>query len=225
MTRLELAPSQELELLLPSLDDEHAEVRARGLAALTHLGPRARAAGERQVEARAAAAAARRLCDASPAARAAAAACLGSLEATDLEGELAQALAPLLSDTSGAVRAEVAAALGGLGPAARRPYLASIEALARSDDLGEVRAAARRALQGTDAEVGGERERDCATTLLPPSCSTLLPLTSCSLSRVHVDVAGDRAGDLAGGGDGTARVALLATSFGSSLGCATHPSY
>ena len=166
VTRLELAPSQELELLLPSLEDEHAEVRARGLAALTHLGPRARAAGERQVEARAAAAAARRLCDASPAARAAAAACLGSLEATDLEGELAQALAPLLSDASGAVRAEVAAALGGLGAAARRPYLASIEALARSDDLGEVRGAARRA-----------------------SCSTLLPLTSCSLSRAATTTA------------------------------------
>ena len=107
-----------------------------------------------------------RLCDTSPAARAAAAACLGSLEATDLEGELAQALAPLLSDASGAVRAEVAAALGGLGAAARRPYLASIEALARSDDLGEVRGAARRA-----------------------SCSTLLPLTSCSLSRAATTTA------------------------------------
>ena len=241
VTRLELAPPQALELLLPSLDDEHAEVRARGLAALTHLGPRARAAGERQAEARAAAAAARRLCDVSPAVRAAAAACLGSLEATELEGKLAQALAPLLSDVSGAVRAEVAAALGGLSAAARRPYLASIEALARSDALGEVRAAARRALQGTEA--GGERERDCATTLLPASCSTLLPLTSCSLSRVHVIVRSGGAGDLAGDGGDTERVPLVAqaqlppgeqgqreragvlvTSFGSSVGCATHPS-
>ena len=103
VSRLELAPPQALELLLPSLDDEHAELRARGLAALAHLG-RARAAGEPQVEARAAAAAARRLCDASPAVRAAAAACLGSLEPTQLEGEFAQAMAPLLSDASGAVR-------------------------------------------------------------------------------------------------------------------------
>lgn len=246
VTRLELAPPQALELLLPSLDDEHAEVRARGLAALTHLGPRARAAGERQVEARAAAAAARRLCDTSPAARAAAAACLGSLEATDLEGELAHALAPLLSDASGAVRAETATALGGLGAVAQRPYISSIEALARSDVLGEVRAAARRAarraLQGTGAEAGGERERDCATALLPPSCSTLLPLTSCSLSRVQIIVAGDEAGDVTGNGRDTQRVPLLAqaepppaeqgqreragvlvTSFGSSVGCATHP--
>ena len=268
VSRLELAPPQELELLLPSLDDEHAELRARGLAALTHLGPRARAAEERQVEARAAAAAARRLCDASPAVRAAAAACLGSLEPTQLEGELAQAMAPLLSDASGAVRAEVAAALGGLGAAARRAYLAPIEALARSDALGEVRAAARRALEDTEAEAGteaeaeagGERERGCATTLLPPpscpatgtplppSCPTLLPLTSCSLSRVHVVVAGDGhvAADTARDGGDTERAPLraqaqpppgeqgqreragvLVTSFssnGSSVGCSVEPS-
>ena len=265
VSRLELAPPQALELLLPSLDDEHAELRARGLTALAHLGPRARAAGERQVEARAAAAAARRLCDASAAVRAAAAACLGSLEPTQLEGELARAMAPLLSDASGAVRAEVAAALGGLGAAARRAYLAPIEALARSDALGEVRAAARRALEGngaeagTEAEAAGERERDCATTLLPPSCPatgtplppscpTLLPLTSCSLSRVHVVVAGDGqvAGDGARDGGDTERAPLraqaqpppgeqgqreragvLVTSFssnGSSVGCSVEPS-
>ena len=247
VSRLELAPPQALELLLPSLDDEHAELRARGLAALAHLGPRARAAGEPQVEARAAAAAARRLCDASPAVRAAAAACLGSLEPTQLEGELAQAMAPLLSDASGAVRAEVAAALGGLGAAARLPYLAPIEALARSDALGEVRAAARRALEGNGAEAAGERESDCAATPLPPSCPTLLPLTSCSLSRVHVVVAGDgqAAGDVARDGGDTERAPLcaqaqrpgeqgqhertgvLVTSFssnGSSVGCSVEPS-
>ena len=163
-------------------------------------------------------------------------------------------MAPLLSDASGAVRAEVVAALGGLGAAARRAYLAPIEALARSDALGEVRAAARRALEGngaeagTEAEAAGERESDCAATPLPPSCPTLLPLTSCSLSRVHVVVAGDgqAAGDVARDGGDTERAPLraqaqprpgeqgqreragvLVTSFssnGSSVGCSVEPS-
>ena len=101
---------------------------------------------------------------------------------------------------------------------------------------------------GTEAEAAGERESDCAATPLPPSCPTLLPLTSCSLSRVHVVVAGDGqvAGDVARDGGDTERAPLraqaqpppgeqgqreragvLVTSFssnGSSVGCSVEPS-